>query len=96
MEGGRATGDINNGGRFGGLLFCSGSFEIFVAIRRASSFSSGSAKQCAGSHQMSPICSIGESLVMKTSGDNTRLHWTQGMRHNLVYSILIWAPAELI
>src|SRR5262249_52826160 len=31
-------------------------------------FSSGSAKKCAGSRQMSSICSTGNSLVMKTSG----------------------------
>jgi hypothetical protein len=40
MEGRTKTGDIDNicGGRFGGLLFCSGSLAIFAAIRRASSF----------------------------------------------------------
>jgi len=40
MEGRTKTGDIDNicGGRFGGLLFCSGNLAIFAAIRRASSF----------------------------------------------------------
>jgi hypothetical protein len=37
MAGRTKTGDIDNicGGRFGGLLFCSGSMAIFAAIRRA-------------------------------------------------------------
>ena len=45
MEGRTKTGDIDNicGGRFGGLLFCSGNFAMFAAIRRASSLPSSSA-----------------------------------------------------